>query len=65
MKHKFSVIRIGIFWPLGDIHKPRGQLRGVSQMTILLHKPYYVKVTTKGEGGGVKYTQKFDNLVYV
>ena len=22
------------------IHKPRGQLRGVSQMTILLHKPY-------------------------
>ena len=35
-------------------HKPRGQLggeRGVSQMTILLHKPYLVKVTTKGGGG--------------
>ena len=26
----------------GDIHKPRGQLRGVNQMTILLHKPYLV-----------------------
>ena len=41
----------------GDIHKPRGQLRGeggVSQMTILLHKPYLVKVTIKG-GGGQKY----------
>ena len=38
---------------LGVIHKPRGQLRGmgVSQMTILLHKPYLVKVTTKGGGG--------------
>ena len=38
-----------------DIHKPRWQCswggRGVSQMTILLHKPYLVKVTTKGEGG--------------
>ena len=34
----------------GVIHKPRGQLRGegVSQMTILLHKPYLVKVTKKG-----------------
>ena len=39
----------------GIIHKPRGQLRGrqgVSQMTILLHKPYYQ------EGGRrVKNTQ--------
>ena len=42
----------------GDIHKPRGQLRGwgVSQMTILLHKPYLVKVS--------KNTQKFDHVVY-
>ena len=24
---------------------------GVSQMTILLHKPYFVKATTKGKGG--------------
>ena len=33
----------------GVIHKPRGQLRGdgVSQMPILLHKPYLVKVTKK------------------
>ena len=49
----------------GDIHKPRGQLRGeggVSQMTILLHKPYLAKVTTKG---GVKNAQKkFDHVVY-
>ena len=28
-----------------------GGVRGVSQMTILLHKPYLVKATTKGEGG--------------
>ena len=35
----------------GVIHKPRGQLRGVSQMTILLHKSYLIKVTTKGGGG--------------
>ena len=38
----------------GAIHKPRGQLSGtggVSQMAILLHKPYLVKVTTKGGGG--------------
>ena len=38
----------------GAIHKPRGQLSGtggVSQMVILLHKPYLVKVTTKGGGG--------------
>ena len=42
-------------------HKPRGQLRGgVGQRTILLHKPYLVKVTTKG----VKNTQKFDHVVY-
>ena len=44
------------------IHKPRGQLRGrgVSQMTILLHKPYLVKVTMKG----VKNIQKIDHGVY-
>ena len=42
----------------GVTHKPRGQLKGegVSQMTILLHKPYLVKVITKGEG--VKNTKK-------
>ena len=32
-------------------------------MTILLHKPYLVKVTTKG-GGESKNTQKFDHVVY-
>ena len=38
----------------GVIHKPRGQLRGrgFGQISILLHKPYFVKVTTKEEGGG-------------
>ena len=38
---------------IGVIHKPRGQLRGrgCSQMTILSHKPYLVKVTTKGGRG--------------
>ena len=49
---------------LGDIHKPRGQfLKGVSQMTILLHKPYLLKVTTKG--GGVKNTQNFDHVAWL
>ena len=35
------------------IHIPRGLLRGegVSQMTILLHKPVLVKATTKWGGG--------------
>ena len=35
---------------IGDIYKSRGQLRGsgVTQMTILLNKPYLVKVTTRG-----------------
>ena len=49
---------------LGVIHKPRGQLKGegggaggLSQMTILLHKHYFVKVTTKG-GGGSKIPKK-------
>ena len=32
-------------------------------MTILLHKPYLVKITTKGEGGG-KNTQNYDYVVY-
>ena len=36
---------------------------GVSQMTILLHKPYLVKVSTKGAGRG-KNTQNFDHMVY-
>ena len=33
-------------------------------MTILLNKPYLVKVTMKGEGGRVKNTQKVDLVVY-
>ena len=50
------------------IHKPRGQLRGawgrgVGQITILLYKPYLVKVTTEVEEG-VKNIQKFDHVVY-
>ena len=45
---------------LGGIHKPRGQLWGCIQMTILLHKPHLVKVTMKG----IKNTQKFDHVVY-
>ena len=32
---------------IGVIHKPRGQ-EGTNQMTTLLHKPYLVKVSTKG-----------------
>ena len=37
---------------LGDIHKQRGQLRrkGICQMSILLHKPYVLNVSSKGEG---------------
>ena len=45
------------------IHKPRGQLRvgrGVSQMTILSHKPYLGKVTTK-EGGQKNHTWFMDD----
>ena len=37
----------------GSRRQMRG--RGVSQMTILFHKAYLVKVTTKGERGGQKY----------
>ena len=39
---------------LGVIHKPCGQLNGdgdFSQMTILIHKPYLVKVAAKGGRG--------------
>ena len=62
----------GLKWPhfvdvlLWVIHKPFGQLRGrgFSLMTILLHKPYLVKVTTKGGGGGSKISKKFDHVVY-
>ena len=45
------------------IHKPRGQLmgEGVSQMTILILKPYLIKVAMKREG--VKNTQNFDHVV--
>ena len=40
----------------GGIHKPRGQLRGrgVSQMTILLHKPELIRVQEEEIGEGVK-----------
>ena len=48
------------------IHNPRGQLGrgggGISQMTILLRKPYLVKATTRGRGS--KIPQKFDHVVY-
>ena len=38
---------------VGSIHKPcgHGRGRGVSQMSMLLHKSYLVKWSTKGEGG--------------
>ena len=41
----------------GNIHKPRGKLKGerASQMTNLLHEPYLGKVTTKGGGSGSNY----------
>ena len=47
------------------MHKPRGQLwgRGISEMTVILRKPYLVKVTKK-LGEVVKNTQKFDYVVY-
>ena len=35
----------------GDIHKPREKLRGGELAEIIcLNKPYFVNVTTKGEG---------------
>ena len=45
---------------IGGIHKPCGhdRGRGVFQMSILLHKPYLVKWSTKGEGG----SKMFKNL---
>ena len=36
---------------------------GVNQKTILLHKPYFLKVSTKGGGG--QNTQNSVNVVYV
>ena len=36
---------------------------GVYQMSILLHKPYQVKLSTKG-GGGQKYPKKTVHMVY-
>ena len=36
---------------------------GVCQMSILLHKPYLVKLSTKG-GGGVKNAQNSVHMVY-
>ena len=36
---------------------------GVSQISILLHKAYLVKVPRKEEGGG-QNIQKFDHVVY-
>ena len=45
------------------INKPRGQLKGmgVNQMTTLLHKPYLLKVSTKGGG---KIPKKCVHVVY-
>ena len=50
---------------LGGIHKPCGHGRGegVSQISMLQHKPYLVKWSTKG-GGGVKNLQKTVHMVY-
>ena len=55
-KYKLFALGYATCFVIGVTHKPRGQLRGrgVSRTTILLHKPYLVKVTTKG-GGGQKY----------
>ena len=36
---------------------------GVSQMSMLLHKPYLVKWSTKG-GGGSKISKKTVHMVY-
>ena len=48
---------------LGVIHKPFGHGRGkeVCQMSILLQKPYLVKLSTKGGEGG----QNVQNSVHV
>ena len=63
--HIFVSLITSVNDPWGDIYKPRGQLRvrGVSQLTILLHRPYLIKVTTK-EVGGSQNNQKFDHVVY-
>ena len=44
-------------WLLGVIHNPRGRLRGegVSQITILLHKPYF----DHAEGRGTKTSKNW------
>ena len=48
----------------GVIHKPCGLLGvGVAkEITISLHNPYFVEVTTKGEGG--QNALKGDHVVY-
>ena len=38
--------------------------RGVSKMTILQDKPYFVKATTKG-GGGQKYTKNWQRCLWM
>ena len=45
---------------LGVIHKPCGHCResGGLPMSVLLHKAYLVKYSTKGRGGGVKMSKK-------
>ena len=45
---------------LGVIDKPRGQLRGRG----LAKWQFYYITDMKGEGEGVKNTQKFDHVVY-
>ena len=45
------IIKMGIFFRKGSYINHVDSLgEGVSQMNILLHKPYLVKVTTKGGG---------------
>ena len=44
--HLNSVEEFVLVFPEGGV-----SIRGVCQMSILLHKPYLVKWPTKGEGG--------------
>ena len=76
--HRFSIWLQKLFWKSSKklsrdywvswrFGKPLGiSIKHVDiwdgQLTILLHKHYFVKVTTKGEG--VKNNQKFGHVVY-
>ena len=61
-RHAYSKNSFKIALGTSINHMDSWEGRGVSQMTILLHKPYLVKVTTKGKG--VQNTQKIDHVVY-